>query len=335
LVGYLGAKRVILGTQLLQGFGFLGYLIVTNFATLAFFALLVMVGQSMYWSAYFTLVDEVGTAEERDRWYGLVAALRASGVGLGNFLAGLIVAVTTTYGYNLVVIFNGASFFFAAGLVLFGVREAHHQQSKIQRQGYAVVLRDTTFLLQIVANTCFTLCYSFFYLVMSVYFKTALQLPIWFIGVALGLNTGLITIMQTVIVRWLEPFRRTRALVTAGIIWCVWCFTTALALFLPYPLRMPYLLVTVGIQGLAEMIHTPTSMAIAAASSPEALRGRYMAIFQYSFFLANIVAPSLFTFLFPIHAGLPWLVLAGIAIIGSLMMFWIEPHLPGQAVWTR
>ncbi|MBO0784229.1 MAG: MFS transporter, partial [Ktedonobacteraceae bacterium] len=49
LVGYLGAKRVILGTQLLQGFGFLGYLIVTNFATLAFFALLIMVGQSMYW----------------------------------------------------------------------------------------------------------------------------------------------------------------------------------------------------------------------------------------------------------------------------------------------
>lgn len=83
------------------------------------------------------------------------------------------------------------------------------------------------------------------------------------------------------------------------------------------------------------MIHAPTSMALVAGNSPEALRGRYMAIFQYAFFLANIVGPSLFAFLFPIHPGLPWLAVASIALIGSLMMFWIEPHLPRQAVWTR
>jgi MFS family permease len=289
----------------------------------------------MFWSAYFTLVAEIGPPGERDRWYGLVGAVRASGIGMGSFLAGFVVAATATYGYDLVVIFNGLSFFFAAGLVLFGVRKAQRQNSSVQMQSYAGVVRDRPFLLLIAANACFALCTNFIYLAVPVYFTTTLKLPIWFVGVTLAFNTGLIATMQIVIVRWLEPFKRTRNLMTAGILWCFWCFASASALFIPHALRIPYLLVVVCLYGLAQMIHTPMSNALAAGSSPEALRGRYLAIFQYSFFLANIVGPSLFAFLFTIHPGLPWLVVAGVALIGSLVIFWIEPSLPRQAVQPR
>ena len=335
LVDRFGAKRVVISSQILQGFGFFGYLVVTNFATLVSFALLVTIGQSMFWSAYFTLVAEIGPPGERDRWYGLVGAVRASGIGLGSFLAGFVVAVTATYGYELVVIFNGLSFFFAAGLVLFGVHKAQHRNSSVQMQGYSVVMRDWSFLLLIAANACFALCSNFIYLAVPVYFTTTLKLPIWFVGVTLAFNTGLIAMMQIVVVRWLEPFKRTRTLMTAGVLWCFWCFASAAALFIPHALRIPYLLVVVCLYGLAQMIHTPMSNALAAGSSPEALRGRYLAIFQYSFFLANIVGPSLFAFLFTIHPGLPWLAVAGVALIGSLVIFWIEPCLPRQAVWPR
>jgi MFS family permease len=335
LVDHLGAKRVVLCAQLLQGLGFLGYLIVTNFVMLVGFALLVTIGLSMFWSAYFTLVAEIGAPDERDRWYGLVGALRATGLGLGSFLAGFVITVAARNGYGLVVLFNGLSFFLAAGLVLFGVRESPRRKSGVQTQGYQAVLRDRPFLLLIAANTCFALCSNFLYLAVPVYFTTTLKMPIWFVGVALAFNTILIITMQTMMVRWLEPFKRTRALMTAGGFWCLWGVTSALAVFIPHRLLIPALLVMLGIYGLAQLIHTPTSNALAAGSSPEALRGRYLAIYQYSFFLANIVGPSLFAFLFTIQSSLSWLVIAGIAVIGSLVMYRIEPRLPRQAVRTR
>lgn len=334
LVDRLGAKRVVLSAQILQGLGFFGYLIVTNFATLVGFALLVTIGLSMFWSAYFTLIAEIGSSDERDRWYGLVGALRIFGIGLGSFLAGFVVTIAHN-GYTLLVILNGLSFFLAVGLVLLGVNSAPRRSSSVPTQGYQVVLRDRPFLLLIAANTCFALCNNFIYLAVPVYFTITLKLPIWFVSVTLAFNTVLVATMQTFVVHWIEPFPRTRALMVAGGFWCLWCGTSALALFIPRPLLIPYLLVIVGLYGSALLIHTPTSNALAASSSPEALRGRYLAIFQYSFFLANIVGPTLFTFLFTIQPALPWLIIAAIAVIGSLMIFWIEPRLPTQATRIR
>ncbi len=335
LVDHIGAKRVVMIAQILQGLGFLGYLIVTNFATLIGFALLVTSGQSMFWSAYFTLVAEVGKPEERDRWYGLVSAVRISGVGLGGLFAGFVAALLANNVYRFVIIFNALSFFLAAGLVLFGVSASPRRSSSEPTQGYQAILRDRPFLLLIAANACFALCSNFIYLAVPVYFTVALKIPIWFIGVALAFNTVLIATMQTFVVRWLEPFRRTRSLIAAAGFWCTWCLASALAFFIPRFLLIPYLLLIVCLYGLAQMIHTPASNALSALSSPEALRGRYLAAFQYSFFIANIIGPSMFTSLFTIHPDLPWLAMACIAVAGGLVIYWIEPRLPRRALWVR
>jgi MFS family permease len=118
LVDRVGAKRIVIVAQILQGIGFFCYLLVTNFVMLLGFALLVTIGQFMFWSAYFTLVAEAGKPEERDRWYGLVSAVRIADIGLGGLLAGFVAAVLANNVYRLVIIFNALSFFLAAGLVL-------------------------------------------------------------------------------------------------------------------------------------------------------------------------------------------------------------------------
>jgi MFS family permease len=335
LVDRVGARRVVIAAQILQGLGFLGYLVVANFAMLLGFALFVTVGQSMFWSAYFTLVAEVGRPEERDRWYGLIGAVRISGIGLGGFLAGFIVTVIANNAYHLVVLFNALSFFVAAGLVLFGVCASQRRSGSNQAWGYQAVLRDRPFLLLIAANACFALCSNFLYLAVPVYFTVALKVPILFVGIALAFNTTFVATMQTLMVRKLESFRRTRSLMAAGGLWCAWCLGLALALFLPQFLLIPYLLIALCLYGLAQMIHTPSSNALSALSSPEALRGRYLAAFQYSFFTANVVGPGMFTSLFTIHPDLPWLVVAIIALIGGLVVYWIEPRLPGRAIWVK
>lgn len=333
LVDRFGAKRVVLLSPLLQGAGVFGYLVVTTVITLMGMALLVAAGQSLFWSAHFTLVAQIAASNERDRWYGLAAATRNTGLGLGGLLAGILVGANAARGYHLVVVANGLSFFLAASLLLLGVRVSSPQRSEsMQRSAYRLVLRDGPFLLLATANVIFALCSTLLTIGVPVYVVDALHAPLWVIGALIALSTVLIATLQTVVVRLLEPYRRTRALMLSGLLWGSWCALLTLALVVPQRLLLPVLFVATCLYALAELIHDPTSNALAAETSPDALRGRYLAIFQLSWSIAAIVAPGLFTLLFTVHPIFPWLLMAGLILCASLTIFWIEPHLPKSAV---
>jgi MFS family permease len=303
LVDRFGTKRVVLLAQVLQGAGFLGYLVVRNVPMLLGMALLTAVGQRLFWSTYFTL------------------------------LAGVVVGANALLGYHLVVIADALSFFLAAGLLLFGVRVTTPQRSDSpQRSGYKRILRDRAFLVLVAANVIFALCSLMLGIGVPVYVAGALHAPLWVIGTLMALSTALIAILQTVIVRLLEPYRRTRALILTGWLWCAWCGLLALALLMPRALLIPFLFLVTCVYALAELIHDPTSNALAADIGQESLRGRYLALFQLSWSVAGLIAPGLFAVLFTLHPVLPWLVMAALILLASLTIHWIEPHLPRQAV---
>ena len=78
LVDRFGARRVVILAQLSQGAGFIAYLFVGSVSALVPAALLVAVGQRVFWSALFTLLAEISVPGERDRWYGPAASSRGS-----------------------------------------------------------------------------------------------------------------------------------------------------------------------------------------------------------------------------------------------------------------
>ena len=333
LVDRFGTKRVVLLAQLLQGAGFLGYLVVRNVPMLLGMALLDAIGQRLFWSTYFTLVAEIAAPHERDRWYGLGAATRNAGLGLGGLLAGVVVGANAVLGYHLVVIADALSFFLAAGLLLFGVRVSTLQRSaSLPRSGYKLILRDRAFLVLVAANVIFALCSLMLGIGVPVYVAGALRAPLWVIGAIMALSTALIAILQTVVVQLLEPYRRTRALILTSWLWGAWCGLLALALLVPQVLLIPYLLIITCVYALAELIHDPTSNALAAEVGQDGLRGRYLALFQLSWSVAGLIAPGLFALLFTLHPALPWLVMVALILLASLTIYWIEPHLPRRAV---
>jgi MFS family permease len=333
LIDRFGTRRVVLLAQFLQGAGFLGYLVVLNVPMLLGMVLLNAIGQRLFWSAYFTLIAEIAAPHERDRWYGLGAATRNAGLGLGGLLAGIVVGANAILGYHLVVIADALSFFLAAGLLLFGVRVTSPQRSDgPQRSGYKLILRDRAFLVLVAANVIFALCSLMLGIGVPVYVAVALHAPLWVIGVIMALSTALIAVFQTVVVRVLEPFRRTRVLILTGWLWGAWCGLLALALLVPRALLIPFLFLVTCVYVLAELIHDPTSNALAADIGQESLRGRYLALFQLSWSVAGLIAPGLFAVLFTLHPVLPWLVMAALILLASLTIHWIEPHLPRQAV---
>lgn len=81
---------------------------------------------------------------------------------------------------------------------------------------------------------------------------------------------------------------------------------------------IPFLFVVTCLYALAAVIHDPTSNALATDASPDALRARYLAVFQLSWSIAGLIAPGLFALLFTLQPILPWLVIATLILLASL-----------------
>lgn len=334
LVDRFGARRLVIFAQLLQGVGFLGYLLVNTMVFLVITAIFVNIGQRIFWSAYFSLATDLAGKGERDRWFGLLGTSQTVGMGIGTALTGVIIAALGTMGYYGIVLVNALSFFLAAGMLSFfvpGERYTGSEQRELQGS-YRLMLKDRPYLGLIVTNIAFALCICLLGLGLPVYAVDALHTPIWVAGVALGLNMALIALLQTFLIRHLRSLRRTRTIILAGLILALWCLLYVLALYLPRTIVIPSLIIATCVQGVAEAMHAPTSNALAAEASPLALRGRYLAAFQISWAIANIVAPTMFTVLFSIHPTLPWAVAAGLILLASLGTLLIEPHLPPEAI---
>ena len=137
---------------------------------------------------------------------------------------------------------------------------------------------------------------------------------------------------QTLLVRFLEPHRRTRVLAVAALVWCLSCSLFVLALIIPHLLLVPYLLLVVALFTLASLIYTPTASALVADFGPTALRGRYLATYEFCWGVASALTPELFTVLYAVTPALPWMVLAGMLAASGMLMRWFERRLPTQAV---
>ncbi len=80
------------------------------------------------------------------------------------------------------------------------------------------------------------------------------------------------------------------------------------------------------------VLYAPTLTALAAACAPERLRGRYLANYEFSWGVSAALAPALFTLLYARSPALPWLVVGVLVLLAVVLVAWLEPRLPAQAV---
>lgn len=167
---------------------------------------------------------------------------------------------------------------------------------------------------------------------LPVYVTEALHAPAWIVGPLLILTSLLIISCQTFIVRLLEPHRRTRAIVSAALVWCGACSLFALALIIPRPFLILYIFLVVSLYTLASLLYTPTASAFVADLGPTALRGRYLATYEFSWGTAGALTPALFTILYTMTPALPWVVLAVLALASGMGVLWLEQKFPTRGI---
>ncbi|EFH83427.1 MFS transporter [Ktedonobacter racemifer] len=334
LVDRFGAKPMVVVAQVLQALGFLGYLFVHSLVVLGVSALLVMAGARLFYVSFGVLIAQIASPDERDRWYGLSGATQNLGIGMGGLVAGFIVAWGGTIGYQTLIVANVLSFGLAALLLLWRtapspVRPARSADSS---QGSRAVLANRPFLVLVACNVLFTLTLSLLSTGLPLYITETLNLSTVTLGILSAFGAGLLIGTQTLVMRLLEPYRRTRSLALASLLRALGYALLALALLLPHVLLVPYLFGVVALNTLASLITAPTVIALAAASSPAHLQGRYLAIYQFSWGIASALAPTLFTLLYALGPAWPWVALIGPTLIAGFVMVRLELYLPGQAV---
>ena len=118
IVDRIGAKRVLLAGNLLQGVGFVAYLVSDSFAAVTAWTVLVTLGRTAFWGSYGNIVAAISVPGERERWFGFLGALRNIGFALGGLVSGLAITIGTQAAYTSVVVANAVSFAVAFLLLL-------------------------------------------------------------------------------------------------------------------------------------------------------------------------------------------------------------------------
>jgi len=270
-------------------------------------------------------------------WYGFVGATQWLGQATGGLLAGFIVALGGTSGYQALILGNVLSFLLTA-IVLhwhkIPARLRPHLETA-ELGGYRVVFADRPFLMLVACNIIFALAPLLMATGSPLYMVETLSISTVVIGALPAFSAGLTICTQTLTIRLLEPYRRTRSLAVASLIQALGCVLLALVVLVPRSLLVPSLFGITAVSTLASMITTPTATALAAASSPAHLQGRYMAVYQFSWGIASAIAPGVFTLLYTLGPSWPWIALTGLSLTAGLLIVLLESHLSVHAVHVR
>lgn len=337
LVDRVGARPVVLAAQVLQAAGFAAYVMASSLPTVFVAATVASLGRAAYWSSIYVLLsgltDQDTDPRARERWFGIAGALRAAGYGLGALVAGFALAAHSLALYQSVIAGN-VVLLLVAGVLVAGLvpRSAAPPEATEQGRGYRVLWADRPYLTLIAFNTVFALCNVLLSIGLPPFVAQGLPSITWAVGPLLAMNTVVQALCQPFVVRLVRGLRRPISLCLAGVLWAAWSLATMSALYLPSPLRIPGLALAVLCYSAAQMIHSPVSNAMSADGAPVDVRGRYLAVFQSSFAIATVVAPTMFSTLLDVGNAVPWVVLSlavGLTIPGLLLL---TPRLPAAAV---
>jgi MFS family permease len=153
--------------------------------------------------------------------------------------------------------------------------------------GYLRVLKDNVFLVYILAAIFMVMAYMQMNITLPVFLRDVHGLPDSGYGLLLSLNASMVVLLQFAITRRIKGYAPLKVMVWGTLIYAVgfsmYGYTSAYWLFM-----VAMIIITTG-----EMLVAPTGQAIVAKLAPEDMRGRYMAVFGFSWTIPNAVGPLL------------------------------------------
>ena len=291
LTDRLGRKGIMIFSLIASSFSAVAMGLVNSFE--AFFVLAMTVGilSNVAGPAHDAMVADILPEEQRAQGYGIIRVAFNLSVTIGPMIGGLL----ATRSYLALFIADAIISLITATLVWQFMPETKPERKPGTPQermagtfgGYFRVLRDLPFLMFMGACILMTLVYMNMNTTLGVYLRDVHSVPESGYGYIISLNAAMVVLFQFGITRRIEkqPPLLMMSLGTAlyAIGFAMYGFVSTYALFM-----LAMVVITIG-----EMIVAPVGQALVARFAPEEMRGRYMAVFGYSWGISFAIGPYL------------------------------------------
>jgi len=291
LTDRLGRKGILIFGLIASSFSAVAMGLVNSFE--AFFVLALTVGilSDVAGPAHNAMVADLLPEEQRAQGYGIIRVAFNLSVTIGPAIGGLLASRS----YLALFIADAIISLITATLVWRYLPETKPQARLDVPQesmagtfvGYFRVLRDLPFLLFMGACILMTLVYINMNTTLGVYLRDVHGVAESGYGYILSLNAVMVVLFQFGITRRIEkrPPLLMMAVGTAlyAIGFAMYGFVSAYVMFL-----LAMVIITIG-----EMVVAPVGQALVAKFAPEDMRGRYMAVFGYSWGIPFAIGPYL------------------------------------------
>lgn len=333
LTGRIGPKRAVIASNLAQLIGFAGYLVADSLTLVLLAAIVVQVGNSLFWVAYPALVHEVADRASQERWFALINAMRNAGLAVGALGASFAVALGDTAGYYGIVAANAASFALAAILTRLDPApgeppDLDHQAPGEPSGGWSAVLHDRPYLGFVGVNVGFALLSLSFVIAVPVFLVTSADLPNWTPGTLLAFNAMLGAFGAGPVVAAITGRRRDHVLIGSQVIIGLGYACVLLAGLVPPVLNIAFALLAAVLVTTTELTQGPVVNAIINECAPDRDRGRYISVYQMTFSIVDIVAPIALTTALTHGPFATWVPLIAIAALDLVVLVFLARRLP-------
>jgi hypothetical protein len=258
-----------------------------------------------------------------------------AGIGIGGALGGLVAASGLT-GFVVLFLANAVTYVVYVAVLAAVVHESPRREPV--RGGYRAVLRDRAFVHLAVADVAMiAIGWGVFSWLLPPFARNQLGLSTALIGLLLMANALTVVVAQVPVARFAEGRRRALTMALAGALFCGACLLVELPDFISGASRAAAyaILVTAVIAaGVGECLHTTALTPLVAELAPAHLRGRYMAVTGFCFWIGLAAAPTGGTALLSVSATLTFGVAAAVAAAAAVSMLRLERRLPEAARLT-
>ncbi len=237
------------------------------------------------------MIADILTPQQRAEGYGLMRVVMNLAVTIGPAIGGFMASRS----YLSLFIADFIASTITAIIVMLFIRETlpksidREKKGELKRMfiGYFVVFRDAVFMVFMIASILEYIVYLQMNTTLSVYLRDVHHVPPQQYGYLISMNALLVVLFQFIVTRKVRPYHPLYVLAFGSILYAIgfgmYGIVSSFGLFV-----LAMIIITIG-----EMLIVPIAQAVVARLAPESMRGRYMAVFGFSWAIPAAVGPLL------------------------------------------
>ena len=314
VVDRVGQRSVVVISMLANGLAILALVFVHSFIWLTICFAADSIANVFSRNAQLTLIARVGDPANAARNRAYTRSVNNLGIGLGSLGSGVALSINSTFGYQLAIVLDAATFIIGA---LIYTRVPHFPATLQEREKFDwTIFRDGRYIAATIMAAITNIQFVVQNIGLPIWVVKYTNAPRWWISTLLVLNTAAVVLFQVKVSKRSKPLSQSRnQYLFSGVLLALACLLYATAEGPSLKVASIVLLVGMALQVIAEllisMIHWQISFDLADSSR----QGAYYGMWTFGNGLSEIIGPSLVTFALVSMGKSGWALLAAMFLL--------------------